>query len=375
MGKYGLIEKVREYRNNLPKKTLAAAEFPEAKGFAGNTKFSDAFDRMLNGFAIFAYKQNEDEMLQVVKNMTVISTQKYADYKNDPEAMKYFESCFVDAAVKYQAFEYAAIKRVANGIGDKPYILHPKDLILQDNPELRATLSTCVTITNHCTKVNGPLVKAFMGKFNTSGKYPVDIAEMEVLGLSYSQVQMKMNYWGRALADDVQLDQGKYFPQGTDKKVMEWYNEKHSKDTNFKKITRVTQIEICEWLDENYHEEIATGKFFDKKDAQGNYVFENAFALSTQTLYSADLTPVQALLKYDGIDHPSEDELNAYEKKLKEKDYIVVGEEKDPYLIDQYKKNYRDFTTTKDGKFAVEGMEYYVENIMSEKDKKKFTVD
>ena len=198
---------------------------------------------------------------------------------------------------------------------------------------------------------------------------------MEVLGLSYSQVQMKMNYWGRALADDVQLDQGKFFPKGTYKKVMEWYNEKHSKDTNFKKITRVTQIEICEWLDENYHDEIATGKFFDKKDAQGNYVFENAFALSTQTLYSADLTPVQAMLKYDGIDHPSEDELNAYEKKLKEKDYIVVGEEKDPYLIDQYKKNYRDFTTTKDGKFAVEGMEYYVNNIMSEKDKKKFTVD
>ncbi len=363
-GKKDLMDKVLAYKkNDIPGGMLLDPKFTKAKTFDGKTDFTDNFDRMVTSFAVFAYRQNDDEFFQIVKHMSIAHSKRYAEHQNDEEAMKYYESCFVDAAVKYQAFEYAAIRRLGNGFGDLPFVMHPKDFVLQSNCKMMAHLHACSTISNHYTKENEPLYAEFMKKFNHGDRYPVDIKEMENMGGAYMQVIMKGNMWLEAVRNDINFKQGKLFPKDTGDKIITWWNENH-KD---KQINTVDYIQISEWMSAFHKDDVTSGAFFEKKDPDGNEILNKAMIAGNDNMLTGDITEIQAMLSYDGILHPSEEEVAEYEKQMKQKKYFQTGTEEDPYLIKQYRKKFRDLTSKADGSFSKNGMPDYVDR-MSEKD-------
>ncbi|MCR5403721.1 MAG: hypothetical protein K6E91_07895 [Butyrivibrio sp.] len=78
------------------------------------------------------------------------------------------------------------------------------------------------------------------------------------------------------------------------------------------------------------------------------------------------------LLKGNLIVHTSKEDVDAYEKKLKDEKYTSIGSSDDPYLINQFRKKLADFLVDKDGNKNYTGMGGHIDEFYSEEDKKKF---
>ena len=366
-GTKNIYNKINEYKKNEMKGMLQEGMLTEAKTFDGSTHFGDQFDRLLYAFTnVFSFKQNEDDMVQMMKHMTVSHRKEYEGLKNDPEAMAYIESCFVDSAVKLQAYMYGAIRRVANGAGDKPFILHPRDLIMQDNIELRSTLMACASITNHFTEGNIPKLKAFMDKFNTSGKYPLNLDEMGLIGNAYSMVPYKMNSWFLLLYEDINND-NEILSVDTKKEIIKWYNDTHENKLGEKAVIKAEVL--VQWMTLFRSEELQNGKYLDMKiEAMENKLAGAELASNTITDYYRQVD----YLKSTNCNNSPDTEIDAYEKALKKKGYAKIGTADDPYLIKQFKKEYFDFTHDKKGNNMPGGMQTWLEQYVPEEEQEKF---
>ena len=371
-GKQALFDQIQ----SLKSKELGGRAFPDpgfrdAKSFEGKTVFGDTFSRQTYAFAvIYSYLQNDDEMIQILKYMTLSANKQYLDNKNDPEIMRYLESAFIESAVKFEAFMYAALKRLQNGIGDKPFLLHPKDLLMQYTPLLKATLTACATVTNHMTDSNAGRFMAFMNKFNTTGKYSFDIDEFENIGNAYSAVSFKLGRWGDEIEQDINYEKGVLFPIDTKNKIKEWCanNEKYREyaDKNY-----VSLVAISEYLEETGDKSVSTGKIFDVKNSEGKYYFEDAFAVMNTGPIGNDLTSVNKLLNDKNTPKTSIEEIEAYEKKLKDQNYSTTGDKKDPYLVGAFKQKYKNIMYDSKGKIRRGGLYDYAAENWSEEENDK----
>ena len=289
--------------------------------------------------------------------------------------MDYLESAFIDAAVKYEAFIYAAVMRNANAFGDLPFILHPKDMVLQFTAQKFANMMSANVVTNFITKDNAKLFEDFMKKHNTTGKYPMNYKDFSEIGNGYSQVIMKMNCYLGPIYNSVMADDGQIMPKGTKDKFKEWFIKKNYPNTE--KFTKgnmnIPSEYFATYLSEEHSDWVNSESFFETKDKDGNYIFANRLACGQMLSLSGDLKHVPIVLSHDKISHLSKEEIDAYEKKLGDEKYFSVGSNDDPYLINQFKKKYADFMVDKKGNYNSEGMQGHVFEFYTEEEQEKFT--
>ncbi len=315
--------------------------FKKAKSFDPKTLFGENFSRQTQAFCtVYNYGQTPAELVQIMKHMTVMSSKNYNE--DDPEALAYYESCFIESAVKYEAFMYAAVMRMLNGFGDLPFLLHPKDLVIQYTPLMRATLMATATITNHITTENKARFMAFMEKFNTSGQYPMDLELFDFVGNAYSAVVVKMNSYMKEIHESVMLNDGKFLPKGTSKKVRTWCGKqddpeiKKYEDPNKSYGPEVLSL----YLESEESEWIRSQKLFDLKDSKGRYLFEEALTFGGLACMTTSQEELKKFMTSNKVKHTSQEDVDAYEKKLKDEKYVPIGPKNDPYMIGAYKNKY-----------------------------------
>lgn len=375
-GKQKLHERIEDLKNNgLTYKSFDVPSFPGAVNFDGNILFGDNFDRQVKAYTVvYSYKRNDDEIMQIIRNLNIARSKDFEkNTKNDPKAKAYYESCYIDAAVKTQALMYSTTKRVANAVGDKPLFMHPKDLIMQDNLTKRSTFVAAATITNSFVEENNneQKLKDFVKKFNTSGKYPLDMNEMKTLGNANAMITFKMNTWLGKIRSDLSMNKGEIFPPNEIDKVFKWWN-----DNNEEKLKSPDNIDVnhvAAWLMAEHKDELESGKFFDRVNRKtGKKIFLETFAVSTKNFFTGDLTEMNKLVKSNIIPHTSDKDLEAYFNKLKKEGYTPVGPDNDPYLKEQFKKGFTDFMKDEKGEFNPIGMPYYVETVLTPEEQKRY---
>ncbi len=380
LGKHQLYDKIHDFKTDHIYNAkgykgemieFGAAKFSDAKNFDPTTDFAEILDRQVFAFVnVYSYKQSDDEIMHMIKNITISKSKEYKKMKDDPKARAYYESCFIDSMVKYQALLFGSVKRLANGLGDKPFFMHTKDLTMCDNPELRATLMSCVNVTNIATRSNSDKAAAFYKKYLKDGKYPVNYNELCVIGEAYSQIPFKVNSWVSIIRTDLHEDEPKILPGESLVKFKAWRDKKFPK----RKGKSLLNDELAMYLDEHYHDEIVSGKLFDRVDKNGKPFFENYFAHGQRTVFQGNILPIQKLLFSNLIEHTSEKELQDYEKKLKDNNYTELFSKKDPYMMDQFKNVYTEISFNTDGSYNDQGMNVYQER-MTKEEQQRFEVD
>ncbi len=373
-GKQKLIGDIRAYRDaNCKNKTLSVAKMPEAETFNGNLDYADTFDRMLHCLTnVCSYKQNDNEILQIVKHMAIVNTKDYKKNIEDPEVKLYYESRFKESAIKFYGLFNAALMRLARGMGDKIFLLHPKDCIMQTNLQMRQYTQAIATFTNFCSDKNGEEIKKFIRSNNKSGKYPFDVDKLFMVGTTFANATMKSNLWIERVTTDILSDEYQIFPKGIREEIMKWWNG--SEYAKKEKFNGLNDKIIMYWLGANYKEELASGKFFDRVDKEGKPIFEKNFAVTELTFFTMNLRPVQQYLDSDLYEHTTPEELAEYEKQLKKGNYTACGPLNDPYNLEQFKKKYHDFMYDKQNNYFEGGMPEYIETL-SQEEKDRFDPD
>ena len=365
LGKHQLYDKIHDYKTDYIRHKegeagelieFGAAVFSDAKSFDPKTVFSEILDRQLFAFVnVYSYKQTDDEIMHMIKNITIPKSKEYEKMKHDPKALAYYESCYIDSMVKYQALRFGAAKRIANGMGDKPFFMHTKDLIMNDNAEIRATIMAVISGTNMLTIGNNDKAKDFYKKFLKDGKYPVDFNEMSVLCNAYSNYPFKVNSWIDVFVMDLNEDEPQIFPEESIAKVREWRDKNLPK----RKGKTIGHDDVAAYLDKFHHDEIVSGKIFEKRDKNGKLFFDNHFARGQYSILATNLLPVQQLLFSNLIEHTSEKELQKYEKKLKDNNYTSVFSKNDKYMMDEFRNNYTEISFNTDGSYNEQGLATY----------------
>ena len=349
------------------------AVFPKAATFDGKTVFSDSIDRQIHILAtVFSYGQTPAEILQVLRHITVKQNKKYDE--NDKEALAYYESAFIDGIVKFQSYLYALVMRNVNAFGVLPFILHPKDAALQFTPQMRANIMAGCGVTNFLTPDNMRRYLDFMKKHNTTGKYPIDYDDYADLGNGYSQFPLKINRYLTDVYLSAMDDDGKFLPKGTKAGYAEWCaRQTDPKIQKYVEQNKPAPIEyFASYLFEEHGDWLTSKEFFEQKDPDGNYLFNDEMAIAELTFLTGDLKPMYALLNHAKIQQLSKEEIDAYEERLKKLKYFSIGSKDDPYLIGKFRKKFIDFMFDKDGNPHNEGMPLYIQQNYSEEDQQKF---
>ncbi|MCR5595404.1 MAG: hypothetical protein K6G12_06125 [Lachnospiraceae bacterium] len=150
---------------------------------------SDNLDRMLLAYSsALSYRKTSEEMKEILRGVSIYRNQELEKYKYDPEALEYYESMYIENAMKQFALQYAASQRIANGVGEKFFFMHPLDIL----PQISSSLKTKFLLLSIVTNVNMPnnisRVKAFSEKFNADKRYLFDFDDYTKTAVAYGSV-------------------------------------------------------------------------------------------------------------------------------------------------------------------------------------------
>ena len=302
----------------------------------------DHLDRLVDHFAgAYGYGYSEQEMMEEFDVFADACT-KLEEIKKNPEVSRYYESAYKEMVRRCHLQLYGLTKRIANGLGDVPFVLNPVDMVMQMTNMLRTELMAMSSQSNPLTEENMRYV-AQLWRDDPEGKCPVKMDEYCLIGEAYGQIPFGCQGYLPYFYNTSTKDSG-YYTKEERRKITEYcrdYRQKHP-DTKF------SEDEICRrYALEHPNEFNSRNKLLricENSEAEEGRL--NNLREMKNTLYSSKVPFLQSLLENKKVKLSDPKKLLEYEKRLKKehpelgwKGFKTDGVD-DPFLIRRHLKNY-----------------------------------
>lgn len=320
----GFDKLYKNLTDNIPKSVDAS--FDDATTFNGHLKVANGLSRDFSNFvSIFRDFMSADEVYDLANALVLSRSKEYLEkYKNDPDAKRYCEEKYKDAVMRYSEVYYKMAKQMENAMGDIIYHIHPVDFIMQLNSKLVNAIAMVSGIVNLGDRQFDEW-KDFVNKENKDKRYNIDPDEKKRVEHMPSALVMMFNNYNGAMTDAI--------TEGyvSEEKKKEFIAEAKKK-TNVKSDGQRLKHYLLE-----HPEFFNKAGIYKEKRPDGRYWLGNAIIDSKMQLFQSPKA-VSDAMKRKGLRHVTKEQLDAYEKHLKESGYPPVGPPDDPYLMKEMRE-------------------------------------
>lgn len=364
--------------------------------YLGKTSFSDHLDRM-NGQVVNAhsYRRTGEETREMLRAFAIQQTEEWENIKKDPEAVAFYESYFKEMTMQHIEAVYANVSRVARAIGPQILVMHPADLAMQMTTRLRAEMMGAIVFTNiDLNKGNMDMVEKLFKENDKEGRYIFDRRDFSDMGSVISNSTMKAaNQFSRmkevayaysgvdpeSLEINTEMDifdlkellfgniNNRAEAQEIKDKEIERLTKLAKKDPTAKKRLKMYKSLTLEYIYLANHPEFFTMKNLLAKTEEGNLIVGDYMEQTGRTIYLNTNAPgIKNCLDKGKLREISKEELDTYEKSLKDRKMPAYMIEGDPYGINLYKTKL-DALMEKDekGEPIMEDGQYKMKNILT----------
>ncbi len=342
-GKTNLFNKIDEMRK---KKT--GGEWGNSPNFIGGDKLlkditiSDNWDRMMRTYASEqSYRRTDEEMLEMMDILSIQKdTKKWKKIKEDPEAAAFYESAYKEMVMKNISILLSSTLRVDQTIGVKFLSLHTIDLVQQLTPELRSAIMNTSIITNITGGNNMELIDELFKNNNKDGKYFYDPESLRdvnamgtknfrlgIIGATFYNIVME-------LSGDEEEEEEDFFKKANqalfgsrtyyDDVILPEYdaNREQAEKEGFERDSR----KVISWY-LIHHPEFMTEEKLNLK-VDGKYIFQMEASKSYRNYLSNNEGDYRRIILKKKVDVPSAEELEKYEKSLKNRKLFAMRTDK-----------------------------------------------
>ncbi|MCR5655217.1 MAG: hypothetical protein K6G07_06195 [Lachnospiraceae bacterium] len=343
--------------------------------FTNNVEISDQLSRMEPYLATtFRYRRSAKEMVEIVKGLNISHTKGYD--KEDPDAVAFAESQYKEMGLKMLSVQYALGQRLQYGLGERIFYMHPLDLLTQSTRQLKMDLLACSIVTNPYTAANIPLLKEFLAQNNADSRYPVEVDKMGETNTAYGTLlswQFKdmldlgetmlgklngkkfQDYYGREIDDNTAEELAESEDTHDDlfaginldevEREARDYAKKNPKDPLSMQIDRLTKRDgapaVLLAVYSMLHPEKFDVTLMNKGGNMGSNFIQRIIRKG-RGVVNLTFNEVKSFLASDKgpyVKKFTREEMEAYEKSLKERKFFTFGAPDDPY---DFQRNYKD---------------------------------
>ena len=296
---------------------------------------SDSWARMETAFSTsWAYKRTDDEMMEMYDLLSIQKDEeKWKEISKDPDKLAYYESAYKEMAMKAYSIAYATSVRTAQSVSMASLLLHPIDLFEQSSIEHRGITMGNVVPTNMLTPSNEPLIRKLFEENNKDGHILFDYdnfcdmhgftGNINFKYLSFSGIYHGLSYEPSYEEDRPEIEYYSNQISYVEQILPEWEEFKKKNADNPEAINKITKYDESEttivsiWY-MGQHPELFDADHLKMK-VDGDYLFGNSIHNGMASCLDQAEPVITKLIAEKKIAMPSEEEIAAYEKSLKER--------------------------------------------------------
>lgn len=337
-GKQELFDRRRKMVKDKTGKTAWSSK----QNFVGGTdkylkdiEISDDWNRTPYAFAMaYNYRLTDEEVMEMTDLISIQEdSKKWDEIKKDKEAVAFYESAYKEMCMKLISSIYASARRQSETIGSKALMLHPIDLAAQMTAQLRTITFSNSVITNVDTESNNPLIEKLFAENNTENKYAFNMQDYLDHGKVAASLNMKTS--------EIGIQMAAILTSGSPKLVKAFFGDEDFMENEVRReyrecmqrkvpFTESWQMDIMEDNDNRMvqwyltrHPEFFTKKYLTKK-CDGEYILAHSMNSGIKLMLNGNEEGFAHCLKNKSIDAPTQQEIDEYEKFLKENNYPVT---------------------------------------------------
>lgn len=341
-------------------------ECPKFKGgkddYLADIEISDSWNRTAAAYTTeYSYRRTDDEVMEMIDLLSIQKDAKeWEKIKGDPEKLAYYESAYKEMAMRDFEAIYGCAMRVAFSIGMKSLLLHPIDLMQQIDMDVKRLSYMNSVLTNITGDKNVERIKKLFDDNNSDGRYLFDMDSLNTVGGVMASFNFKLtaltsvtsSIYEPAKEDNAPPDPAQFFGYDVRKAVKKEfaaYINKLRKDGSpeLSKYENYKDDNKTEWYI-NRHPELFSVKNLLRKNSDGNPMFQKVMIHGVGTFYNEGEMNIRKLMESGLFEKPTEEEINAYEQSLKDRNFFAIREPSESYDKEDIQSDIKKFQGFKD---------------------------